>query len=336
MSDSQCGEHSAVPCGLSPTSQPASARSAHSADVFLQDVIRGLGANPKKLNPKYFYDEAGSRLFAEITRTPEYYITRVETALMNDIAPALTRALADRKSVVEFGSGSGRRTDILLESLEGLLCYAPLDVSPELLRSTSRRAREGQPDIEIIPFAADFSQPLQLPERIPHPRLGYFPGSTIGNFDHEAAASFLARAKRALGEGAAMLLGADLVKQTEILERAYNDAQGITARFNKNILHRINRELGADFDPDQFEHRAHFDAERSRVEMHLVSRCDQHVRLGPRHFEFRRGETIHTENSHKFTIEGIRELASQAGWETLRSWTDPERLFSVHLLGARP
>lgn len=301
--------------------------------AFRNDVIRGLGAPRKHLDPKYFYDAAGSALFEDITRLPEYYITRTETRLMKRIAPEIGRVCCDTRAVIEFGSGSGKRSDILIDALPNLAVYVPMDVSPDLLEATRRVVNTAHPDIRVVPLIADFGAKLDLPDTVPVERLGYFPGSTIGNFNRRDAQAFLARAREALGRGARMLVGADLVKSQHVLDRAYNDSAGVTERFNKNILRRINGELDANFDIDAFAHQAFFVEERERVEMHLVSLADQKVALrdGPV-FEFAEGETIHTENSYKFTLDGFAAIAGQAGWRVERQWTDEQRLFSVHLL----
>lgn len=302
-------------------------------DEFFEDVRDGLLAEQKYLNPKYFYDDSGSRLFEEITRLPEYYITRTETALMEDIAGDIASHCTEVRSIVEFGSGSGRRSDILLAALSDVTWYVPIDVSEELLASTSSLVAEAHPRVRVTPLIADFTQPLQLPAGTPVERLGYFPGSTIGNFLPDDAIRFLDMARTALGDDSFMLLGVDTIKELETLEQAYDDETRVTATFNKNILARINEELGANFDLRQFEHRAFFNEERSRVEMHLVSRKRQRVRIGGElSVDFEAGESIHTENSHKYSINAFRELAETAGWWHVQHWADDDMLFSVHLL----
>lgn len=302
-------------------------------DEFLDDVLAGLIADRKSLNPKYFYDEAGSRLFERITELPEYYITRTETNLMQQITTDIADRCADARAIVEFGSGSGQRSDILLSALPDITRYVPIDVSEDLLASTSAVVEQAHPNVRVTPLVADFTGKMRLPGDTPQRRLGYFPGSTIGNFLPADAISFMENAKAVLGTWSRMLIGVDLAKATDRLERAYDDAAGVTAQFNKNILTRMNEELGADFRLNQFAHQAFFDRDLSRIEMHLVSLADQRVSIdGEYRVNFRAGETIHTENSHKFTIDGFSQLAKKAGWSPVKHWIDDERLFSVHLL----
>ncbi len=304
-----------------------------SSDEFFADVREGLLAEQKFLNPKYFYDESGSRLFEKITRLPEYYITRTETTLMSEIAEDIASHCKDVRAIVEFGSGSGRRSDILLSALPDVTCYVPIDVSEELLASTSQLVREAHPGVRVTPLNADFTQPLTLPADTPVERLGYFPGSTIGNFLPDDAIRFMRMVRTGLGGDAQMLLGVDTVKELKTLEQAYDDDARVTANFNKNILTRINDELGGDFDLNQFAHRAFFNADESRVEMHLVSRKRQRVRIGEElAVDFVAGESIHTENSHKYTMTAFHALAENAGWHPVQHWNDEEMLFSVHLL----
>jgi len=305
-------------------------------EEFLQDVMVGLSAGRKFLNPKYFYDEAGSRLFENITELPEYYITRTETQLMRDIAPEIGQNFEGTEAIIEFGSGSGARSDTLLGALSNASHYVPIDLSEDLLASTARVVAQSHPHIRVCSLLADFTAEMIIPATIPARRLGYFPGSTIGNFLPHEAVKFLSRARRLLGKDARMLIGVDLAKSTTRLESAYDDAQGITAEFNKNLLLRINTELDADFDLRYFAHQAFFDREHSRIEMHLVSLADQQVSLGGDYtVDFSAGETIHTENSHKYTIEGFRQLALRAGWQPGVCWTDDEQLFSIHVLDCR-
>ncbi len=302
-------------------------------EQFLDDVLTGLNAERKTLNPKYFYDATGSELFAQITALPEYYITRTETSLMRAIARQIGEHCGAARAIVEFGSGSGERSDILLSTLPGVVRYIPIDVSEELLASTARVVESSYPHITVSTLVADFTAQLQLPSGTPDHRLGYFPGSTIGNFLPTEAVSFLQSARKLLGANSKMLIGVDLAKAVDKLERAYDDSAGVTGRFNKNVLVRINEELGADFDLRNFAHQAFFDRRRSRVEMHLVSLTDQRVSIDGTHkVAFRAGETIHTENSHKYTVDGFRQLARSAGWRSTTDWVDDDRLFSIHLL----
>ncbi len=314
---------------LSVDQQDASHRS------FLSDVIRGLSASHKQLDPKYFYDKTGSMLFEQITALPEYYITRTETGIMHDAAVDISNRCDGIRTIVEFGSGSGTRSQILLGALTDAEVYVPIDVSGELLEHTADDVHAARPDIRVVPVIGDFTAEMHVPGGLPKEWLGYFPGSTIGNFLPMAAAQFLTRARRLLGRSAQMLIGVDLLKSAGRLERAYNDAQGVTDAFNKNVLARINCELNGNFDVRQFAHRAVFNTGLSRIEMHLVSLVDQRVEIG-RNFEvgFRAGETIHTENSHKYTLDGFASLARQAGWSPAACWTDANEDFSVHLLHA--
>lgn len=302
---------------------------------FLDDVLEGLAAPSKYLQAKYFYDDIGSRIYSEITQLPEYYPTRTETGLMQEIRSELATECHDRQAVVEFGSGSGRRSEILLEALGTVRSYVPIDVSMQLLEDTRAVVGKSHPSIKVRPLLADFLGDYTLPAGTPEPRLGYFPGSTVGNFLPGESRNFLAKSRQVLGVDAQLLIGTDLVKPVELLEAAYDDAAGVTARFNKNLLVRINRELNADFDVSTFDHRADYNPALQRMEMRLVSRVDQVVNVaGIRHFRFREGESIHTENSHKFTLSGFQNLAAEAGWKPVRHWMDDKQWFGIHLLSA--
>ncbi|MGH8222903.1 MAG: L-histidine N(alpha)-methyltransferase [Woeseiaceae bacterium] len=315
-----------------PACQPAAAADTPRS-AFLADVLAGLSAGQKRLDPKYFYDERGSRLFGAITVLPEYYLTRTETGIMEDAAADIAAAVPVTRTIVEFGSGSGKRSDILLEALGNAEAYVPIDVSESLLRHTATLVESAHPRVKVHGLVADFTQLRSLPGTLPRERLGYFPGSTIGNFLPHDAVRFLRSARILLGRGARMLIGVDLLKAAERLERAYDDDRGVTEAFNKNLLLRINEELDGTFDPARFAHCAYFNERRSRVEMHLVSREDQEVRIdGEYRIPFRAGESIHTENSHKFTIDGFRRLAAAAGWQPGMHWVDRAGDFSVHLL----
>ena len=301
---------------------------------FLADVIAGLSRPRKALPAKYFYDARGSRLFEAICRTPEYYPTRTETALMKAQAAAMARRLGARCAVIEYGSGSGRKTRILVEALDPV-AYVPIDIAREQLIRTAAQFARDYPRLAVTAVCADYSRPLRLPRLAglaPRRRVIYFPGSTIGNFTPVEAAAFLVNARRVAGPGGAMLVGVDLKKNATLLNAAYNDAAGVTAAFNLNLLARINRELGADFELSGFRHLAFFDAARGRIEMHLVSLKEQRVRIAGRVFSFRGGEAIHTENSCKYSVAEFHRLAAGAGFQAAACWTDPERLFSVHYL----
>ena len=300
---------------------------------FARDVVAGLTAKRKTLRPKYFYDEEGSRLFEEITQVPEYYPTRTEIGILEEKGAAIAHLIPAGGALIEFGAGSSVKIRSVLRALDKLAVYVPVDISAEFLAGQAEALQEDFPKLKVRPVAADFTKPFELPaEARECPRVGFFPGSTIGNFDPPEAESFLRHAARILGPGAHMIVGVDLVKDRDVLRAAYNDADGVTAQFNLNLLRRINRELGGNFDLDCFEHRALFNENRSRVEMHLVSAKRQRVSVCGRAVEFERGETIHTECSYKYTISSFGDLARGAGWTQVESWTDERDYFSVHVL----
>jgi L-histidine N-alpha-methyltransferase len=303
---------------------------------FARDVLAGLSAPRKTLRPKYFYDEEGSRLFEEITRVPEYYPTRTEIGILEEKGAEIAQLIPGGGALVEFGAGSSVKIRVVLEALDKLAVYVPVDISGEFLAEQAEALQEDFPKLKVRPVAADFTKPFELPpEAQNRPRIGFFPGSTIGNFDPPEAESFLRHAGRILGPGAQMIVGVDLVKSRDVLHAAYNDADGVTAAFNLNLLRRINRELGGNFDLDRFEHRAVFNEDRSRIEMHLVSRDRQRVSVCGKKLDFAAGETIHTECSYKYTIDSFGELAARAGWSREQSWTDARHYFSVHVLSLR-
>ncbi|MBM3528894.1 MAG: L-histidine N(alpha)-methyltransferase [Alphaproteobacteria bacterium] len=309
-----------------------SASAAAAEDALAADVVAGLTASPKRLPPKYFYDRAGSELFERITALPEYYPTRTEIGILKSRAAEIAAFVPAGAALVEFGAGSCTKTRILLSAAK-VAAYVPVDISGEFLNAQADVLRREYPDIAMLPVAADFTAPFDLPaEAAAMPRTGFFPGSTVGNFEPHEAAAFLRHAGRILSPGAALIVGVDLVKDTELLNRAYNDAEGVTAQFNLNLLARINRELGARFDLSAFEHHAFFNRERSRIEMHLASLKRQRVSVCGARIDFRAGETIHTENSYKYTLESFGALVRGAGWTTAAVWTDDEKLFSVHAL----
>ena len=268
------------------------------SESFAADVIAGLTSTPKRLPPKYFYDHAGSELFERITALPEYYPTRTETAILTERAGDIARLIPAGAALVEFGSGSSTKTRIVLREAKTLAAYVPVDISADFLSQQADALRTEFPGIAMLPVAADFSQPFDLPNAVQSlPRAGFFPGSTIGNFEPHEACSFLRHAGRVLGRGAVLIVGVDLVKDTSVLQAAYNDKQGVTAAFNMNLLKRINNELGAKIDLSTFEHHAFFNRERSRIEMHLASHKRQRFKVCGECVDFRAGETIHTENS---------------------------------------
>lgn len=302
-------------------------------EAFRDDLIEALSRSPKSISPKWFYDEAGSALFEEITALEEYYPTRTETALLRAIAQQLTAEIPDDAVLVEFGSGASAKTRVLLDAAPQISAYVPLDISVEALETAAGSIRDAYPELEVQPIAGDFTRPMTLPPLLDQrPRVGFFPGSTIGNFGPEAAREFLRQVRALLGEDAAFIVGADLVKDEDTLVSAYDDAEGVTAAFNLNLLERANREAGADFKPTAFMHRAIWDAAQSRIEMHLVSLIDQAVRIGGWHFRFEEGETLHTENSYKFTLDGFSALAAESGWTIGRRWVSPPPEFAVFLL----
>ena len=305
-------------------------RAAADAD-FAADVLRGLTSRPKRLPPKYFHDAVGATLFERITRLPEYYPTRTELRILDENAASIAALLRPGAMLVEFGSGSSAKIRVLLRELRSLGAYVPVDICAEFLLSEAAALERDFPWLKVVPVPADFTRPFRLPP-LPGPTLGFFPGSTIGNFDFAEARSFLGHAAQVLGDGAMLIVGVDLDKDPRVLHAAYNDAAGVTAEFNLNLLRRINRELGADFDLGRFEHRAFYDVAQKRIEMHLVSLGRQRVRIGTTVIEFEAGETIHTENSYKYSVEGFQALARAAGWRPVTVWTDDARLFAVHTL----
>jgi dimethylhistidine N-methyltransferase len=303
------------------------------AEAFGADVLEGLCAVPKRLPSKYFYDAAGSELFELITDLPEYYPTRTELGILRANGDTFRSLLPARAAIVEFGSGSTSKARILLDAVAAPAAYVPVDISSEFLAHEAARLKSDQPQLSVLPVNADFTQPFELPSTVTgHPLIGFFPGSTIGNFEPHQAVAFLRQAAKVLGPAASFVVGVDLIKDSQVLFDAYNDAQGVTARFNLNLLVRINRELGANFDPGSFEHHAFFNRELRRVEMHLASLRRQKVRVAGRNIDFRAGETIHTENSYKYTIPSFTALAHGAGWLSRAVLTDPSQYFSVHVL----
>lgn len=299
---------------------------------ILSIALAGLSGTPKTLPAMLFYDDEGCRLFYEITRLPEYYLTRTETALLRSIAPEIVPDGFRDAALIEFGGSDETKARILLDQPgTPFRTYVSIDVAEPALRAMQIRLGKTHKDLTVVPIAADFMQPLVLPE-LSESRMGFFPGSTIGNLDPAGATAFLASARQSLGAGAWFLLGADLRKSPKLLLPAYNDAAGVTAAFNLNLLRRLNREAGADFDLRAFRHEAVWNDGESRIEMHLISTRDQTVHLGGRSVVFREGESIHTENSYKHRVETLREIAREAGWESRKVWQDHAGLFGVILL----
>jgi len=302
-------------------------------------ALEGLRARPKTLPAQLFYDEAGCRLFYRITELAEYYLTRTELALLPLVATEAAARLAAPAVLVEYGASDETKAGFLLDQRRAggavFAAYVPIDVAAPALAALRARLARTRPGLAVYPVAGDFLRPVALPGAVAGlARLGFFPGSTIGNLDPGQARVFLAAVRAALGEGARLLVGVDLRKDPAILLPAYDDAEGVTAAFNRNLLVRLNREAGAAFDPDSFDHRAVWNAADGRIEMHLVSRRAQTVPVAGEPVHFAAGETIHTENSYKHTLAGFAALATAAGWHGERVWTDPADLFSVHLLRA--
>jgi dimethylhistidine N-methyltransferase len=298
---------------------------------FLTDVIAGLCTNPRTLPCKYFYDERGAALFQKICELPEYYITRTEIDILDRHRSDIASQLGPNIELIGLGTGAGTKTRILIEALEKPAVYIPVDISEKQLRESAGLFQKIFPDLEILPVCADYLQPVVLPS----PRhkaarnVVYFPGSTIGNFEPDEAVEFLCRIANVCRRDGGLLIGVDLEKVHRVLEAAYNDRVGVTAQFNLNLLERVNRELGADFDLDQWRHRAIYNSSAGRIEMYLISDIDQFVHLDEHKFHFRRGEKITTEFSYKYTPEAFAALASKAGFEFVRMWTDDACLFGV-------
>ena len=297
---------------------------------FSQDVLAGLSQPRKALLPKYFYDAAGSRLFERICRLREYYPTRVEVSITKRNLARIARFAGRRCALLEYGTGEGVKTRLLIEALRPSF-YTPVDISEDALARAVASLARAFPRLRIVPVRGDFSRPLDIP---PLPdsarRVVYFPGSTIGNLTPDEAHAFLKMTRAQVGRRGAMIVGVDLKKDANVLHAAYNDARGVTAAFNLNLLARINRELGGDFDLRRFAHYAFYEPSAGRIEMHLVSTEKQAVTIGAHRFSFERGESIHTENSYKYSIAEFQALAASAGFRSAKVWTDARRWFSVH------
>jgi dimethylhistidine N-methyltransferase len=312
---------------LTAPEQPAAAESTD----FLSDVIAGLSSEPRTLPCKYFYDERGAALFQRICELPEYYITRTEVDILDRHRAEIATHLGPQINLIGLGTGSGTKTRILIEALEKPAVYIPVDISKKQLRKSAALFHKIFPDLEILPVCADYLQPVVLPtpRRKAARNVVYFPGSTIGNFEPDKATAFLRRIANVCGQNGGLLIGADLQKNRHTLESAYNDTKGVTAQFNLNLLARANRELGADFDLQRWRHRAIYNSDAGRVEMHLISQIDQAVHVADHTFEFRSGENIITEFSYKYSPQGFAALARKAGFEFQEVWTDSARLFGV-------
>ncbi len=301
------------------------------ASAFGTDVLEGLSTTPKRVPAKYFYDGAGSQLFERITELPEYYPTRCEMRILRDHAGDIAKLIPQGAALVEFGSGSNKKVRIVLRAARKLAAYVPVDICGEMLEQEAAELRLDFPQLKVLPVRADITHQFELPAQAKASpvRVGFFPGSTIGNFEPHEAAAFLRNAGRILGAGATLIIGADLIKPVAVLNAAYNDAAGVTAKFNLNLLVRINRELGATFKHDTFEHHAFYNRERHRIEMHLASLKRQKVKVAGETIEFRAGETIHTENSYKYSVASLGALARGAGWLPAGVWTDAREYFSI-------
>ena len=299
--------------------------------AFEDDVLAGLSATPKRVPAKYFYDGAGSLLFERITELPEYYPTRCEMRILRDHAADIAKLIPEGAALVELGSGSNKKVRIVLRAARKLAAYVPVDICGEMLEQEAAELRLDFPQLKVLPVRADITHQFELPAeaKAAPVRVGFFPGSTIGNFEPHEAAAFLRNAGRILGAGATLIIGADLVKPVEVLNAAYNDAAGVTAKFNLNLLKRINRELAGSFKLDTFEHHAFYNRERHRIEMHLASLKRQKVKVAGETIDFRAGETIHTENSYKYSIASLGALARGAGWQPAGVWTDERKYFSI-------
>jgi dimethylhistidine N-methyltransferase len=312
----------------------ADAKAGDASSTFALDVLAGLGKHPKQLSPKYFYDSTGSDLFEQITRLPEYYPTRTELGILRDRSDEIATLLPQHAALVEFGAGATTKVRLLLETCN-VAAYVPVDISADFLQAQARALRADFPALTVYPVAADFTETFALPQDVAGlPKVGFFPGSTIGNFEPHEAQRFLRRAAEILGRGALIILGVDLEKDEKLLHDAYNDAAGVTAKFNLNLMVRMNRELGTNFDLAAFDHCAIYNRELSRIEMHLISKRPQMVRVCGRSISFTTGESIHTENSYKYSIPRFYNLARANGWTPVTTWTDSERMFSVHALRA--
>lgn len=304
--------------------------------AFRTDVLAGLAEPQKAIPARWFYDDAGSQLFEDITQLPEYYPTRAETEILTGRAEEIAALIGEGRAVVEFGSGSSVKTPLLLSAIAPS-AYVPLDIAGDFLRASSAALAAKFPGLPVYPVEADFMRRVELPAEVAGlPKLGFFPGSTIGNMIARTATDLLRSMRETLGEGALLLIGMDLVKDEEVLIAAYDDAQGVTARFNRNLLERINRELGGDIPLQSFAHEVRWNDPFARIEMHLVAREDVTFTVSGKRFAMRSGESIHTENSHKFTKRSAQMLLAAAGWEPRARWTDEARQFSLVLAESCP
>lgn len=305
-----------------------------SRDNFLKDVIEGLSSRPKRLPSKYFYDERGSELFEKISQTPEYYPTRVETAILAERAAEMAECFADIRTIIEPGSGASAKTRLILENFPAVDTYIPVDISADFMEKSADKLRGDFPWLEVLPVAADFTTDFSLPSGRNDHALVFFPGSTIGNFTPDEARSLLEKMAEIAGPRGDILVGVDLKKDREVLERAYNDADGWTRAFNLNLIERLSRELGVAIDVEDFEHRAFYNSDEGRIEMHLASLARQTLRIMEQAFVFQKDESILTEYSYKYTLDQFAALGRSAGLAVRHVWIDPDGLFSVQHLAA--
>jgi len=298
----------------------------------LEAIIAGLSRPRKSISSKYFYDEIGSKLFEDITRLPEYYLTNTELAIMEACVAEIAELAGPQASLIEFGSGSSMKTRLMLRHLHSPAVYVPVDISADHLLDSQRSIQADFPEIEVIPVVADFTHPFDLPDpgTLPLRNIVYFPGSTIGNFEKDDAIELLRVMYQEAGTDGALVIGVDLQKDPAVIHAAYNDSAGVTARFNLNMLSHLNGEFGANFDLDSFSHRATYDPDRGRIVMELVSAGEQSVRVGDAQIHFDEGESITTEYSHKYTLDDIETMVAAAGFTVAKVWTDPKRWFGVH------
>lgn len=303
--------------------------------TFLREVLNGLACTQKTIHPKWLYDQRGSELFEDITDVPEYYPTRTEAKIFQSAFPDIKKRFPEIDAVIEYGSGASKKISPLLNSIRPQI-YIPIDISEDFLKESAADIQRQHPDVQVRPIVGDFTSDIELPGDIPPPenRLGFFPGSTIGNFEPGTAVPFLSRVRKSLGDGSHFLISGDLIKDRDVLEAAYDDAGGVTAEFNMNLLDRMNRELGANFDRNSFSHQAVFNEDAGRIEMHLVSLKDQTVTINGTSVNFAEGESIHTESSHKYTVDSFEAMSRDAGWKFETFWTDDLEYFGVFLLSA--
>ena len=323
--------HDLNPVSLSPLESAQLTEQDDDITDDLREILKGLGQSKKAISSKFFYDERGSRLFDQICELPEYYLTRTEVGILHEYAFEMANRIGPQASLIEFGSGSSLKIRILLENLDQLAAYVPVDISRDYLVMAADDIARDFPEVEVLPVAADFTHPFDLPDPVVTPvrNVVYFPGSTIGNFSHTAAHDLLRVMHHEAGNNGALLIGIDLQKDKEIIEAAYNDSAGVTAEFNLNVLRRINREFGADFELDNFRHRAIYAEASGRIEMYLVSSCDQIVTIAGHDFSISAGESILTEHSHKYTTAGFVAMAARAGFSLEKHWRDSGEMFSV-------